>query len=232
MDRKAGRPPWETGPAPEAPGAIGSDEWIRHKLGGLEARAASARERGLQGRGDPEAIPDYLRRPAPRSLDDMIGAGGIRQRIFPNLHHGTLGSVDAVVLHRTDGYTAESTLSNYRGDPKGAHFLIDNDGTISQTADTGQQAWHVGLVRSRAESRKPYPSRYLTNSNSIGIEVVGKYDVKAKAFATPTRQQLESLRTLVEVLKLQYGLDEEDIYRHGIISYKDENRTEGSGLGY
>lgn len=80
------------------------------------------------------------------------------------------------------------------------------------------------------EQKKPYPGRYPVNGDSYGIEVVGRFDEETQAFAAATPQQQESLRELVELLKVEYGLGDQDIYRHGLISYKKED--EGNGLGY
>jgi N-acetyl-anhydromuramyl-L-alanine amidase AmpD len=80
----------------------------------------------------------------------------------------------------------------------GAHFLIDKDGTIYQTASLFRQTWHVGKLRARClaehrcsatehqalrhfnprtehrmEMAKQVPERYPSNEDSIGIELVG-----------------------------------------------------------
>jgi N-acetyl-anhydromuramyl-L-alanine amidase AmpD len=82
------------------------------------------------------------------------------------------------------------------------------------------------------EVAKAYPDRYPYNADSIGIEVVGRYDPKTKAFEPATKAQLDSVHRLVEGLKTSFGLTNADVYQHGQISYKDPGRTEGSGLGY
>ena len=74
-----------------------------------------------------------------------------------------------------------------------------------------------------AESRKPYPTRYPQNSDSIGFEVVGAYDKKTQTFAKPTPQQLANLRLLADALK-SCGITDRDFYRHGVISYKDPKK--------
>lgn len=81
----------------------------------------------------------------------------------------------------------------------GAHFLIDTDGTIYQTASLLKQAWHVGKLRSRClaelscsaaelkllkkfnpsgthrrEMAKSVPYRYPYIQVIIGIEIVGQ----------------------------------------------------------
>jgi len=77
---------------------------------------------------------------------------------------------------------------------------------------------------------KDYPDRYPYNGDSIGIEVVGKFDGDTKQFAPPTEAQLNSVHRLVASLQRKYELTDDDVYTHGGISYKQE--SEGQGLGY
>lgn len=79
----------------------------------------------------------------------------------------------------------------------------------------------------RIESGKPYPQRYPTNSDSIGIEVVATYDERTQTWQAPTEQQTASIHRLVGILQKNYGLDDHDIYQHDAVSYK----THGEGAG-
>ena len=139
----------------------------------------------------------------------------------------------------------------------GSHFLIDRNGQIYQTASLDQVAWHVGRLRSREtevktcskkeydqngpvvnnpeamhrkEMLKEYPSRFPSNKDSVGIEVVAKFDEKRNEFERPTEDQLRSIHSLIEALKEKFSLTGKDVYRHGGISYKEV--SEGCGLGY
>lgn len=251
---------------------VSGDQW-RQTLADAD-RATNARDErvgflaGMDGK--PVMFASNVAGPALKSnpLETLLNSDSVHKSIFKNLEHGELKEVKGIVLHRTDSTTAASTLSGYKaGQTTGAHFLIDADGSIYQTANLDKQAYHVGKIRSRAqdegtlstadaaavnsivdnkslsypekvrqlnalEQKKDYPSRYPTNADSLGIEVVGKYDTSTQAFSPPTAQQLSSTHTLVEALKDSYGLTNQDIYDHGVISYKDPKKTEGSGLGY
>ncbi|MGV3345039.1 N-acetylmuramoyl-L-alanine amidase [Enterobacteriaceae bacterium LUAb1] len=97
-----------------------------------------------------------------------------------------------------------STFNSYQNkQATGAHFLIDKDGTIYQTASLYKVTWHVGMMKSACyitkkceptdfkniaelekswknykkisdiEKRKPFPDRFPANIDSIGIEIVG-----------------------------------------------------------
>ena len=81
------------------------------------------------------------------------------------------------------------------------------------------------------ESYKPYPHRYVYNRDSIGIEVVASYDSNPKKQTSPlwestTKEQLASIRYLVNLLKSLYNLSDEDVYKHNVIAYKTDNEAD------
>lgn len=73
----------------------------------------------------------------------------IETKIISNIEHGTLSKVNAIVIHRTAGGTAESTLNTWKTKKAGAHFLIDKNGKIYQTARLDRKCWHMGYVLSK-----------------------------------------------------------------------------------
>jgi N-acetyl-anhydromuramyl-L-alanine amidase AmpD len=107
--------------------------------------------------------------------------------------------VKGIIVHQTGGATAKSTLESYKiAGANGAHFLIDKDGTIYQTASVYKKTAHVGRLRSRCmlelkctpaetklnakysptnehdrEKVKAVPARFPSNDDAIGIELVG-----------------------------------------------------------
>lgn len=126
--------------------------------------------------------------------------------IIPSIEHGPMTHISGIIIHQTDGPTAESALNTYKASKKGAgaHFLIDKDGTIYQTASVYKVTWNVGKALkfrcldenqcapaeeqklknmnwrarlaygAKEEKKKKYPNRYPTNQDSIGIEIVGE----------------------------------------------------------
>ena len=137
------------------------------------------------------------------SRGGIVDAEKIKVKIFEKIERGKLGAVNGIVVHQTNGPTAESAFNSYKiAGAKGAHFLIDRDGTIYQTASLHKVTHHVGLAQSRClhtqkctpaefkhvksledrwkpqeisnrEYKKKWPDRYPLNMDSIGIEIVG-----------------------------------------------------------
>ncbi len=184
--------------------------------------------------------------------------GRIRQKQFVVIEHGNLDAVHAIVVHQTDGGSAQNAFDSYKQGGNGAHFLIDKDGTIFQTASLRKRCYHVGrLIRSKClainrhtcnsegmakilamswtkqinaldahERAKDYPMRYPINSDSVGVELVGKH-IDDKTYETVTIAQNASLQWLVGELFSLFNLTSSDVYRHPEVSYKNpgEART-------
>jgi N-acetyl-anhydromuramyl-L-alanine amidase AmpD len=120
--------------------------------------------------------------------------------IRPLIAHGPMGAIHGIIVHQTGGSTAKSALDSYLvPGANGAHFLIDRDGTIYQTASLFQVTHHVGSLKPRCrvemrctpaetsalagkqvgkeigqvEAAKSWPNRYPGNADALGIELVG-----------------------------------------------------------
>lgn len=129
----------------------------------------------------------------------------VRRAISPAIERRDMKVVNGIIVHQTDSSTAASTLNGYKAikgelKPNGAHFLIDKDGTIHQTASIYKTTAHVGNLKSRCvaqhtcsptelkklkgkklgkqigevEFKKKWPDKYPSNADSIGIEIVGE----------------------------------------------------------
>ncbi|WP_238271831.1 peptidoglycan recognition protein family protein [Methylobacterium cerastii] len=180
--------------------------------------------------------------------------------IASGIEKGEMKSVNGIIVHQTGGGSAKSALESYKGGKNGAHFLIDKDGSIYQTARVTQKCQHVGNIKSRCyekksctpealkdvtdtlfkggqvygkrvknlsdqERAKPYPDRYPTNSDSIGIEIVGKADDK-DVYEIINVEQNKSLKWLVGVLVEKISVGKDEIFTHAEVSYK--SKTEGT----
>ncbi len=82
---------------------------------------------------------------------------------------------------------------------------------------------------SHHELTKAYPIRYPSNSDSLGIEVVGMFLPAQKSFEVPTSEQLKSVKYLVDILVDSFNLNLlSDVYAHGAIARKEV--SEGAQL--
>jgi N-acetyl-anhydromuramyl-L-alanine amidase AmpD len=133
--------------------------------------------------------------------------------------------ITGIIVHQTDADTAASSLSSYtRPKANGAHFLIDTNGTIYQTAAIYQRTNHVGPLRARClltgrcmpaygpknsgvdamhriEMTKPPSDRYPSNMEAIGIEMVGRARLPLGFRAPDPRKQRST-----EQLRGEFGV--------------------------
>ena len=78
----------------------------------------------------------------------------IEAKIISNIEHGPISKIRSLVIHRTTASTAKSTLTTWKTKKTGAHFLIDKNGKVYQTARLSKRCWHMGLVLSRCKFEK------------------------------------------------------------------------------
>jgi N-acetyl-anhydromuramyl-L-alanine amidase AmpD len=146
--------------------------------------------------------------------DGMLITPEVKQSRKKTIERGVMKAVYGLIVHQTGGATAQSSLNSYKNpSANGAHFLIDLDGQIYQTASLYQQTWHVGKLKSRCvlekrcspvelkqlqkfspasenkrELGKSVPDRFPSNQDSIGIELVGETITPAGAKAGEQNQ--------------------------------------------
>ncbi|GLR12383.1 hypothetical protein GCM10007907_11730 [Chitinimonas prasina] len=168
-----------------------------------------------------------------------------------SIERGQMKLVSGIIVHQTGGSTAQSSLSSYKNpSANGAHFLIEKDGTIYQTASLSQQTWHVGKLKARCllenrctpveikalktfsptaenkrEIAKQAPARFPANQDSIGIELVGEAQANG-SYVAVTAAQNDSLKWLVAELSQTLGIAPTEVFRHPDVSRK--NPTEAS----
>ena len=170
--------------------------------------------------------------------------------VSKNLERKPMPKVNGVIVHQTGGSKASSTFNNYaQTGAKGAHFLIDKDGCIYQTAALNMTTVHVGPLRSRCEAEsscsaeenklnkkwdvkamdrreqsKEAGTRYPANKDAIGIELVGAASKVAgqtdEVYDKVTDAQNESLAWLVQQLQLEFEFPNTEVFRHPDVSRK------------
>ncbi len=83
----------------------------------------------------------------------------------------------------------------------------------------------------KREIKKNIPDRYPSNLDSIGIELVGEALPKTvpeekRVYEAVTKDQNDSLKWLIEELRLTLGVSVAEVFRHPTISRK--NPTEAA----
>lgn len=87
--------------------------------------------------------------------DGYVFDDRIERKIFKSIERDPLDKINGIVVHQTDSPTAQSTFNSYSNkSANGAHFLIDKDGKIYQTASIFKVTWHVGTMQSRCYLQK------------------------------------------------------------------------------
>lgn len=212
------------------------------------------------------------------SIDDqgMVIHARVRPKRHVQIERQPLIQVKGIIVHQTGSDRATSAFNSYsNANANGAHFLIDKDGTIYQTASLHKRTNHVGSLRARCleeytcrpadfgksnqfpqtdvvarmhqiEMQKSVPGRYPSNTDSVGIEIVGKpmlppgKTVPANATAkqkeayfnqnavdeSVTTAQNISPAWLVGELASTLTIPAQEVFRHPTVSRK--NPTEAS----
>lgn len=169
----------------------------------------------------------------------------VAQEIISVIERGAMDvkKIQAIVLHQTHGFNAAGAIKGWKEGRKtkkgtkfypGTHFVIDRgsgtvvengktysytgiDGKITQTARVNQKCSHVMKLKSKL---------YPTNSNSIGIELVGRW-TEADGYSDSSVAQIESATWLVTTLISLIGsIETDDLYAHGVIS-REKKEDEG-----
>jgi len=118
--------------------------------------------------------------------DEIVWSGGklihrnVTDKVNNKIEKGKLSSVHAIVVHQTGGATAESALQSYNQGKNGAHFLIDKDGSIYQTARIDQKCWHVGNIRSRCNEMKSCTTDDLKTINALLFKKGESYSARIR----------------------------------------------------
>jgi len=181
----------------------------------------------------------------------LVDATRISVKRFRTIERRDMDQVNGIVVHQTGGSTAESAFNSYQSaGANGAHFLIDKEGKIYQTASLFKVTNHVGNIRSRCymekkctpseistirpflnkykklshlEQKKSYPERYPANFDSLGIEVVGKPvsgEGENAIYETVNDAQNSALKWLVYELSDTLKISMSEVFRHPEVSYK------------
>ena len=132
-------------------------------------------------------------------------------RPSPNFdERAATAAIKYVVLHYTGMKTAEAALLRMC-DPNAkvsAHYMVDEDGSITQLVEEKGRAWHAGVSFWRGETD--------INSLSIGIEIVNPgHEFGYRAFPAA---QIEAVKGLVKDIMARYQLPPSALLAHSDIA--------------
>ena len=118
--------------------------------------------------------------------------------------------ISMVVLHYTGMQSAEEALARMtdggHANPVSAHYMIDEDGTVTQIVSEEHRAWHAGAAYWRGNRD--------VNSASIGIELVNPgHEWGYRAFP---EAQIEALLPLLADIVRRH-----DISRTNVVGHSD-----------
>jgi N-acetylmuramoyl-L-alanine amidase len=162
-------------------------------------------------------------------------------RFVPSPNIGTLIKPDLLIIHFTEGASAEAAVTwlTSRASYASAHLIIGRDGSIVQLVPFNRMAWHTGP--SAWKGRKGLASATigieLDNAGPMKrdggvwkssfkrvypddqvIEAVHKFGVQKLGWHTFPDAQLEAARQVASLLKAEYHLTE--VLGHDDISPK------------
>ena len=129
---------------------------------------------------------------------------------IPRAKHGVRTKTTQIIAHRTAGSGFHPHDTRLTEEGLGAHYTITYDGKIHQVNNEGDKMWHAGTE----------------NGNSVGVEVVGKFNDDTQSWEKMTAEQKISLDALTRKLSKQYGISGSSIKAHIEVGKK----TVGEGL--
>lgn len=133
----------------------------------------------------------------------------------PTIEKSPIGTITAIVLHRTGSNNALSVLNAWKNKPEGTHFLISETGKIFQTASLNKQCWHVGKLYSKCRINS---SCEKSDAEAIENILHMKNTRWGKKFKLVTRHELKKDYPA----RFPHNLDSLGIEVVGVISQKSE----------
>ncbi|MFM6931378.1 MAG: N-acetylmuramoyl-L-alanine amidase [Novosphingobium sp.] len=132
-----------------------------------------------------------------------------RQMPSPNFNAREL-PVTMIVLHYTGMQSADEALERLCSEEAGvsAHYLIDEDGMVTQMVAEENRAWHAGKSYWRGITD--------VNSASVGIELVNPgHEFGYRDFP---ESQIEALLPLLSDIKKRHGVSRSNVVGHSDVA--------------
>ncbi len=148
--------------------------------------------------------------PSPH-FDDRKNGG---KPVFLLMHYTTLGAAETVHV-----FTGKDTNPN--GQRVSAHYMIDEQGGITQFVDEDKRAWHAGVSY--------WDGNEDINSASIGIELVNPGH--ERGYRSFTAMQMRELVRLSQDIMSRHGMSPHHVLAHSDVA-PDRKRDPGELFGW
>jgi len=161
----------------------------------------------------------------------------VDQRPSPARGNTMVTSPSLITIHYTADDNPQSTINTFTHSSAkiSAHFLVDRAGNITQFVEPNTIAWHAGVSE--------WKSKCAANNWAIGIEITNTgwlptsterlkntphpYAPEFQDFEKYTFSQLESLKELIEVLKVKFPSIIETVGHEDIAIYSGRKQDPG-----
>jgi hypothetical protein len=168
----------------------------------------------------PEAAPAH-----PPVSARGVGTGEVFGPVMPSQFFRTAGDLSArapfnlgqmpetrglVVHHTAGGGTPEGIMDVFNQRGLATQYIMDRDGQVVRSLPEGTRGRHI----------RPSEINDLTNSNTIGIEVIARDD------ADVTPQQRASMKNFINYSADRYGFAPDQVFGHGELN-SHKQKTEG-----
>ncbi len=134
--------------------------------------------------------------------------------LSPNspFNFGKLNKAEGLVIHHTGGRgTPEGVMETFRQRGLASQYIMDRDGAVYRSLPDGTMGRHI----------RPSQINNLTNSNSVGIEVIANDDKDL------TDAQKAALPQFSTYATSKYGIPAANVFGHGEIN-SHKQATEGA----
>lgn len=135
----------------------------------------------------------------------------IRSRPSPNFDSRGNQPIDMLVLHYTDMDTAEAAIARLT-DPEAkvsAHYVVSEQGEITQLVNETDRAWHAGESHWRGSAQ--------INARSIGIEIANRGH--SNDYPDFPQVQIDAVIGLSKDIIARYNIPERNVVGHSDIAF-------------
>jgi N-acetylmuramoyl-L-alanine amidase len=131
----------------------------------------------------------------------------------PSPNHDSRGeqAVDTLVLHYTDMLSAENAIARLcEAEAKvSAHYVVSEQGEITQLVDEANRAWHAGESHWRGNNN--------INARSIGIEIANRGHSHDYPDFPP--EQMQAVLALCQAILARHAIPERNVVGHSDIAF-------------